>query len=96
LAGAEQEASYQLEYKTLESAIEGLIRHFGMHVCDNSDAINMANKAHSLMLSGTYLGYTELLLHALIGFQADRGCLMKLKSKSPDEALASNVLDCVN
>jgi len=29
LAGVEQEASYQLEYKTLESAIEGLIRHFG-------------------------------------------------------------------
>ena len=33
-----------------------------MYVCDNSDAINMANKAHSLMLSGTYLGHTEVIL----------------------------------
>jgi len=29
LNGVEQEASYQLEYKTLDSAIEGLVKHFG-------------------------------------------------------------------
>ena len=31
-----------------------------MYVCDNSDTINMENKAHSLMLSGAYLGNVEV------------------------------------
>lgn len=96
LQGTEQDASYQLEYKTLDAAIKGLIKHFGMNVCDNSDVINMENKVHSLKLSGLYLGHEELLLNALIGFQPDRGCLMKLKAKSPDEALTASILECVN
>jgi len=29
MQGNEEKASYELEYKTLEAAIKGLIKHFG-------------------------------------------------------------------
>jgi len=91
--GVESEASYQLDYKTLESAIKGLKKHFGMSVCESSDAVNMENKVHSLMLSGMYLGYIPVLANCIIGFQAERGCLMKLKVKSSDEEVAQAMLE---
>jgi len=96
MQGEEQKASYELEYKTLEAAIKGLIKHFGMYVCESSDVINLNNKTHSLMLAGTYLGYVPLLLNAVIGFQQGKGCVMVLKSKSVDEGVAAGILDCVN
>lgn len=96
LQGSEQKASYELQYQTLEAAIKGLVKHFGLYVCENSDVINMNNKTHSLLLSGTYLGFIPLLLHATIGFQQGKGCVMILKSNSPDESVAAGILDCVN
>lgn len=96
LQGAEQKASYELQYQTLEAAIKGLVKHFGLYVCENSDVINMNNKTHSLLLSGTYLGYIPLLLNATIGFQQGKGCVMILKSNSPDESVSAGILDCVN
>ncbi len=60
MQGNEQKASYELEYKTLEAAIKGLVKHFGMYVCESSDVINLNNKTHSLMLAGTYLGYVPV------------------------------------
>lgn len=96
MQGAEQKASYELQYQTLEAAIKGLTKHFGMYICENSDVINMSNKTHSLMLAGTYLGYIPLLLNAVIGFQQGKGCVMVLRSKSPDEGLANGILDSVH
>jgi len=96
-AGAiQQDSSYQLSYKTLDSSIKSLVKHFGMTVCENSDSININNKYHSLLLSGSYLGVSELLLHAIIGFDANLGCVMKLKSLSNDGVLASNILETVS
>jgi coatomer protein complex subunit gamma len=96
LGGSQQEASYQLSYKTLDSAIKSLVKHFGMTVCDNTDSININNKYHSLLLSGLYLGQSELLLNAMIGFNNEMGCVMKLRSNSKDEVLAANILDTVS
>lgn len=49
---AELIQTYQLPFKTMEDAVEGTTRSFGMAVCDKSNAINVTDKVHNLVLSG--------------------------------------------
>ena len=40
----------------MEEAVKGIIKLFGMSVCENSDKINVTEKVHNLYLSGLFYG----------------------------------------
>jgi hypothetical protein len=60
--------SYRLPFKTTEDAIEGLTKVFGMSVCDKSNVVNVTEKVHNLLLSGSFCKKEMVLVRAIIGF----------------------------
>ncbi|CAD8045387.1 unnamed protein product [Paramecium sonneborni] len=89
----EMSATYQLDYKNTDIAIKELVKHFGFQVCDNSDQIQIQNKFHTLLLSGKYLDNKNALVICQIGFQQNIGCVLKIKSKSEDDNLSTNIVE---
>ena len=65
---AEHVQTYQLPFKSMEDAVEGVSKIFGMAVCEKSNQINVTDKAHNLLMSGTFLGKELVLARAVIGF----------------------------
>ena len=57
-----------MPFKTTEEAVDGVSKNFGMSVCDGSNKVNAAEKAHNLLLSGSFLGNEMVLVRGMIGF----------------------------
>jgi Coatomer subunit gamma-1 C-terminal appendage platform len=45
----------------MESAVQGVVKFLGMYVCDGSEKINVTEKVHNLLLSGSFLGRETVL-----------------------------------
>lgn len=82
--------TFQLPFKTMEDAVDGVTSNFGMAVCDGTGTVSVSDKVHNLLLSGMYLGKEMVLIRAMIGFNAEYGCVLKVcirsKSKQISEA----------
>jgi len=52
----------------MEEAVKGVIKFFGMSVCDGSDKVNITDKFHNLLLSGSFMGKELVLVRGQIGF----------------------------
>ena len=92
----ETASTYQLNYKTVEAAIKGLIKHFGLAVCGKSDVINPNNNYHTLQLWGKYLDSEDVLVMGIIGFDAKMGCVLKSKVRSKDEFLSASINESIS
>jgi coatomer protein complex subunit gamma len=88
--------NYKLDYKTVESAVVQTIKHFGMSVCENSDNLVPSSNYHTLYLNGAFLGEEPVMLIGLIGIEAGRGCVLKLRVKTNIENLTTNIVDSIS
>ena len=57
------------------------LKVFGMSVCDGSQKVNVTEKAHNLLLSGLFLNKEMVLVRAIIGFNVEYGCVLKVTCK---------------
>lgn len=85
--------SYKLEYKTVEVAVTALVKHFGISVCDSSDALISNDNFHTLYLSGNYLGENRIMIACQIGMDAKFGCVVKLRVKCEDSEISDAILE---
>ena len=46
----------------MEDAVQGVIRFFGLGVCEGTDRVNVTEKVHNLLLSGQFLGTYAVLV----------------------------------
>ena len=58
--------TFQLPFKTMEDAVDGVTSNFGMAVCDGTGTVSVSDKVHNLLLSGMYLGKEMVLIRAMI------------------------------
>jgi hypothetical protein len=40
----------------MEDAVSGVIKFFGMGVCEGTDKVNVTEKVHNLLMSGLFFG----------------------------------------
>ena len=80
----------------MESAVQGVIKFLGMYVCDGSDKINVTEKVHNLLLSGSFLGRETVLVRGQIGFNQEYGCVLKLTVRSTNEIVSHTILEAIN
>lgn len=92
---AEVQETYRLPFKTTEDAVEGVTKVFGMSVCDKSNQVNVTEKFHNLLLSGSFFGKEMVLIRAIIGFNSEYGCVMKACIRSLNPRVSSIVSECV-
>lgn len=94
--GSEVVSTFQLPFKTMEEAVEGVTKSFGMSVCEGSQKINVTEKAHHLLLSGLFLNKEMVLVRAVIGFNAEYGCVLKVVVRSLNAAVSNIMLEVIN
>lgn len=94
--GCEVSQTYQLQFKNLDEAVEGVTKNFGMSVCDGSNKVNMTEKAHNLLLSGLFLNKEMVLVRAIIGFNAEYGCVLKVVVRSMNSNVSNIMLEVIN
>ena len=94
--GAEVFSTFSLPFKSMEDAIEGVTKSFGMSVCEGSSKINVTEKAHHLLLSGTFLNNEMVLVRAIIGFNQEYGCVMKVVVRSLNQAVSNIMLEVIS
>lgn len=92
---AEVVQTYQLPFKSMEDAVDGVTRIFGMAVCDKSGTINVTDKVHNLLLCGQFLGKTQVMARAIIGFNAEYGCVLKVCIRSLSQVVSAAMAECV-
>lgn len=94
--GSEVTQTYQLPFKTVEDAVEGVTKSFGMSVCEGSSKVNATEKAHNLLLSGLFLNKEMVLVRAIIGFNVEHGCVMKVVVRSMNANISNTLLEVIN
>jgi coatomer protein complex subunit gamma len=80
----------------MEEAVSGVVKFFGMSVCDGTDKIIVTEKVHSLLMSGLFLGSEIVLVRAQIGFNQEFGCVLKVTIRSLNEFISNTLLECIN
>ncbi|CAD7970950.1 unnamed protein product [Amoebophrya sp. A120] len=81
----------QLEYNSIEKAVEGVINTMGMEACEKTDTVDPSRTAHELWLSGTFAGGFSVVCRALIGKDNQGRILMQLTAACKNK----DVADCV-
>jgi hypothetical protein len=85
------QAKLQLDFRSIASAVEGVIHTLNMAPCDKSDTVNEAKKAHELWLSGTFVGGTMVVARAVIGQDASGRVLMQMTVYSRQKPVSEAV-----
>jgi coatomer protein complex subunit gamma len=88
-----QTQNYQLDFKTIDSAIAALIQIYGMNICGETHLVDTSKNFHVLYLAGLYLNKLPVLVSCQIGFDAQRKCIVVLKARSDIEELSTAFLD---
>ena len=52
----------------MDEAVAGVIRFFGMSVCEGTDKVNVTEKVHNVVMSGMFMGSEMVLVRGQIGF----------------------------
>lgn len=93
---SEKVQNFQLPFKTMEAAVQGVIKFLGMYVCDGSDKINVTDKTHNVLLSGMFYGREMVLVRGKIGFNQEYGCILNMTVRSTNESITSTMLEAIN
>jgi len=48
----------------MDEAVSGVIKFFGMSVCEGTDKVNVTEKVHNLLMSGMFFGKEIVLVRA--------------------------------
>eukprot|EP00918_Siedleckia_nematoides_P047512 GHVU01104046.1.p1 GENE.GHVU01104046.1~~GHVU01104046.1.p1 ORF type:complete len:959 (+),score=230.90 GHVU01104046.1:2712-5588(+) len=76
---------FQLSFKALKPAVAALATALNMAPCDKTDEVDTDSSKHTLVLSGSYSGGTQVLCKALVLVDAEKGVLMKLATRCSNE-----------
>ena len=79
----------------MKDAVEGTSKSFGMSVCEKSNIVNVTDKVHNLLLSGQMQGKDMVLVRAIIGFNNEYGCVLKVCIRSLSTAVSKAIGDCI-
>lgn len=79
----------------MEDAVEGITKIFGMAVCDKSNVVNVTEKVHNLLLCGMFLGKDMVMARAIIGFNTEYGCVLKVCIRSTSKTISTAISECV-
>lgn len=88
-----QKQNYQLDFETINTAIDELSKIFGLSLCSDSVNVDLDKNFHELYLMGLYNNYVPVLIHAKIGFDKNKKCIVCLVTHSADEELSIELLD---
>ena len=88
--------TFQIPFKSMEEAVQGVIKFFGMSVCEGTDKVNVTEKVHNLLLSGLFFGTEMVLVRGQIGFNQEYGCVLKVTIRSLNETISNTLLECIN
>jgi hypothetical protein len=79
----------------MEDAVEGTSKSFGMSVCEKSNIVSVTDKVHNLLLSGQMMGKEMVLVRAIIGFNTEYGCVLKVCIRSLSQSVSKAIGDCI-
>jgi len=89
--GVEATQKLSLNFKSLESAVEGIINTLNMEPCDKTGKVEAGVKGHTLLMSGTFLGGNTCLVRVLVGMDPQHGCLAKLSCRAKNQVVCEVV-----
>mmetsp|Transcript_68621 Transcript_68621/g.146918 ORF Transcript_68621/g.146918 Transcript_68621/m.146918 type:complete len:937 (-) Transcript_68621:64-2874(-) len=90
--GAESQQKMALNFKSLETAAEGVMKALNMEACDRTGTVEAGVKGHTLNLSGAFLGGQLCLVKALIGMDPTHGCVTRIACRAKSQAVCEVVL----
>lgn len=79
----------------MDDAVEGVTRLFGMAVCEKSNQVNVTDKMHNLLLAGQFMGKEMVLIRAIIGFNQEYGCVLKVCIRSLNQSVSAAMNGCI-
>jgi coatomer protein complex subunit gamma len=79
----------------MEDAVEGVTRLFGMAVCEKYNQINVTEKIHNLLLAGQFMGKDMVMIRAILGFNQEYGCVLKVCIRSLSKSVSAAMSACV-
>jgi len=89
--GTEATQKLVLNYKSLETAVEGILATLNMDACDKTGTVETGVRGHTLLMSGNFLGGNMCLVKALVGMDPNHGCMAKLSCRSKSPAICDIV-----
>ncbi|KAL4445701.1 hypothetical protein ABPG74_006252 [Tetrahymena malaccensis] len=98
LEGEVATQKFKLSYKSVDFAIQEIIKHFSISVCDGTNHIPQVQteKFHTLKLAGKYLDKEKFLLSCMIAMDSKQGCFLQMNVKSADEELNQDLINTFN
>lgn len=88
--------AFQVPFKVMEDAVHGIIKFFGMGVCEGTDKLNVTEKVHNLLMSGLFFGSEMAVVRGQIGFNQEHGCVLKVSIRSLNPLISNSLLECIN
>ena len=76
--------------------MQGVIKFFGMGVCEGTEKVNITEKVHNLLLTGLFLGTEMVIVRAQIGFNQEYGCVLKVTIRSLNQVISNTLLEAIN
>lgn len=89
--GVEAVQKLSLSYRSLETAVDGIIAAVNMEACDRTGKVEAGVRGHTLLLSGTFLGGNMVLVKALVGMDPNHGCVLKLMVRAKNQVVCDVV-----
>jgi len=80
----------------MDEAVTGVIKFFGMGVCEGTDKVNVTEKVHNLLMSGQFMNSETVVCRAQIGFNAQYGCVLKVVIRSLNAVISNTLLEAIN
>lgn len=93
---SEASQAFQVPFKTMDLAVNGVAKVLGMAICEGTDKVNVTEKVHNLLLSGMFMGQELVLARGQIGFNQEYGCVLKLMVRSTNDEVSRTVLEAIN
>jgi len=85
--GVESVQKLTLNFKSVESAVEAIINTLHMEPCDKTGDVESGARSHTLVMSGTFLGGNMALVKAMVGMDANYGCVAKILCRAKNQTV---------
>jgi len=89
--GVEATQKLVLNFKNLDSAVEGIMATLNMEACDKTGKVEAGVRGHTLLMSGTFIGGNSCLVRVLVGMDPSHGCVAKLSCRAKSQMVCDAV-----
>lgn len=86
---AEATEKLSLNFKSLDTAVDAIVASLNMEPCDKTGKVETGVRGTTLLMSGVFLGGSTVLVKALVGMDANHGCLCKISARSRSQAVCN-------